>query len=105
VHAGGSGHNGGEKRNVLVVSVLLPTAVNFALRSEPQGGVKVLGMMMIDSKPFRSVLCKVQCFIKVAFRLCVLIAAVPITKLFAWGGGGTREDMCYERLRAEAFRV
>jgi hypothetical protein len=44
VHAGGSGHNGGEKRNVLVVSVLLPIAVNFALRSEPQGGVKVLGM-------------------------------------------------------------
>jgi hypothetical protein len=44
VHAGGSGHNGGEKRNVLVVSVLLPIAVNFAQRSEPQGGVKVLGM-------------------------------------------------------------
>ncbi len=34
---------------------------------------------------------------------CVLITAVPITKLFAWGGGGgTMEDMCYERLRAEA---
>jgi hypothetical protein len=27
----------------------------------------------------------------------------PITKLFAGGGGGWRgEDMCYERLRAEA---
>ncbi len=37
-------------------------------------------------------------------RLCVFITAVPITKLFAGGGGeGWRgEDMCYERLRAEA---
>jgi hypothetical protein len=34
---------------------------------------------------------------------CVFITAVPITKLFAWGGGGgTMEDMCYESLRAEA---
>ena len=31
---------------------------------------------------------------------CVFIAAVPITKLFARGGG--MEDMCYERLRTEA---
>jgi hypothetical protein len=31
-------------------------------------------------------------------RECVFITAVPITKLFAWGGGGeTMEDMCYER--------
>ena len=44
MHAGGGAENGGEKRNVLVVSVLLPIAVNFALRSESQGGVKVLGM-------------------------------------------------------------
>jgi hypothetical protein len=44
VHAGGSGHNGGEKRNVLLVSVVLPIAIHFALRSKPQGGVKVLGM-------------------------------------------------------------
>ena len=29
------------------------------------------------------------------------ITAGPITKLFAWGGGGV-EDMCYERRRAEA---
>jgi hypothetical protein len=33
--------------------------------------------------------------------VCVSITAVPITKLFAWGGE-TMEDMCYERLRAEA---
>ena len=33
VHAGGCGHNGGEKRNVLIVSVMLPMAVKFALRS------------------------------------------------------------------------
>ena len=31
---------------------------------------------------------------------CVFITAVPITKLFARGGGGM-EDMCYERLRAK----
>ena len=34
-------------------------------------------------------------------RVCVFITAVPITKLFAGGGGGL-EDMCYERRRAEA---
>ncbi len=33
--------------------------------------------------------------------VCVFITTVPITKLFARGGGGM-EDMCYERLRAEA---
>ena len=33
--------------------------------------------------------------------VCVFITAVPSTKLFARGGGGM-EDMCYERLRAEA---
>jgi hypothetical protein len=31
-----SGHNGGEEKNVLVVSVFLPIAVNFALRSHSQ---------------------------------------------------------------------
>ena len=44
VHAGGCGHNGGEKRNVLIVSVLLPVTVNFPLRSETLGGIEVLGM-------------------------------------------------------------
>ena len=34
--------------------------------------------------------------------MCVFITAVPITKLFARVGGGGMEDMCYERLRAEA---
>ncbi len=36
--------------------------------------------------------------------LCVFITAVPIKKLSAggWGGRGRVEDMCYERLRAEA---
>ena len=32
--------------------------------------------------------------------LCVFITAVPNTKLLACVGGGTMEDMCYERLRA-----
>jgi hypothetical protein len=34
--------------------------------------------------------------------VCVFITAVPITKLFARGGGWRVEDMCYELLRAEA---
>ena len=37
---------------------------------------------------------------------CVFISAVPITKLFAWGGGGeqwTMEDMGYERLRGRGL--
>ena len=38
----------------------------------------------------------------VYYCVCVFITAVPITKLFAWGGGGTIEDLCYERLRVEA---
>jgi hypothetical protein len=33
--------------------------------------------------------------------LCVFVTAVPNTKVFVRGGGGM-EDMCYERLRAEA---
>ena len=36
-------------------------------------------------------------------RVCVFITAVPITKLFAREAGGEMEDMCYERLRAEAY--
>ena len=35
----------------------------------------------------------------------MFIASVPSTKLFTWGGGETMEDMCYERLRAEACVV
>jgi hypothetical protein len=38
----------------------------------------------------------------ISWSKCVFITAVPMTKLFAWGGGETMEDMCYERLRAEA---
>jgi hypothetical protein len=34
--------------------------------------------------------------------VCVFITAGPSTKMFAWGGGGIWEDMCYERRRAEA---
>ena len=42
VHTGGSGHDGGEKRNVLAVSVLLHISIDLALRSETQGQVDVL---------------------------------------------------------------
>jgi hypothetical protein len=42
VHAGGGADNGGEKRNVLVVSVLLAKAVHLALRCYVQRRVDVL---------------------------------------------------------------
>ena len=44
VHAVGCAHDSGEKRNVLIVSVLLPIAVNFTLRSKTQRCIEVLGM-------------------------------------------------------------
>jgi len=48
----------------------------------------------------------VPCFLEVHIGhrhrcVCVFITAVPITKLFARGVGEV-EDMCSERLRAEA---
>ena len=43
VHAGGCALVGGETRNVLIVSVLLPIAVNFALCSKTQRRIEVLG--------------------------------------------------------------
>jgi hypothetical protein len=43
-HAGGCARNGGEKRNVLIVSVLLPIAIDLALRSNVQRRVDVLRM-------------------------------------------------------------
>jgi hypothetical protein len=36
VHAGGGADNGGEKRNVLIVSVLLHEAIDLALRCKAQ---------------------------------------------------------------------
>ena len=42
VHAGGCARNGGEKRNVLIVSVLLPRAIDLALRSNMERRVDVL---------------------------------------------------------------
>jgi hypothetical protein len=36
--------NGAEKRRVLIVSVLLSVALNFALRSKTQRRIEVLGM-------------------------------------------------------------
>ena len=36
VHAGGGADNGGEKRNVLIVSVLLPMIIDLAHRSKKQ---------------------------------------------------------------------
>jgi len=42
VHAGGSAQNGGGKRNVLIVSLLLPIAIDLALRSNMQRRIDVL---------------------------------------------------------------
>ena len=42
VHAGGSAQNGGEKRNVLIVSVLLPITIDLALGSNMQRRLDVL---------------------------------------------------------------
>ena len=44
---------------------------------------------------------KLQGVFITAVPVCVLITAVPITKLFAWRKGIV-EDMCNERRRAEA---
>ena len=46
MHAGGCAHDGGEKKNVLIVSVSLPIAVNFTLRSKTQRRIEVLGMRL-----------------------------------------------------------
>ncbi len=47
--------------------------------------------------PSKRGVCGSQVFASVC-KLCVFITAVPISKLFARGGGGM-EDMWYERLR------
>jgi hypothetical protein len=44
VHARGGADNGGEKRNVLIVSGLLPILIDLAQRSETQRGIEVLRM-------------------------------------------------------------
>ena len=42
MHAGGGTYNRGEKRNVLIVSVLLLIGSNLTLRSNMQGSINVL---------------------------------------------------------------
>jgi hypothetical protein len=44
VHAGECAHDVGEKRNVLIVSVLLPIGVNFVQRIKMQRRIEVVGM-------------------------------------------------------------
>jgi hypothetical protein len=44
VPAGGGADNGGEKRNVLIVSLLLPIIIDLALRSKRQRRIEVLRM-------------------------------------------------------------
>jgi len=44
MHAGGCAHDIGEKRNVLIVSVLLPIGVELTLRNNTHWTVKVLRM-------------------------------------------------------------
>ena len=40
----GCAHDSGEKRNVLIVSVLLPIGVDLTLRSNTQRAIEVLGV-------------------------------------------------------------
>jgi hypothetical protein len=47
LHAGGGAENGWEKRNVLIVSVLLPIAIDLALRSNMQRRVDVLRVRQV----------------------------------------------------------
>ena len=42
MHAGGGTYNRGEKRNVLIVSVLLLIGSNLTLRSNMQGSIEVM---------------------------------------------------------------
>jgi hypothetical protein len=42
VHAGGGTENGGEKRNILIVSVLFPIIIDLVLRSKTQRRIEVL---------------------------------------------------------------
>ena len=44
MHAGGGAEDGGEKRNVLIISVLVPIAIDLALRSKTQRRIEVLGV-------------------------------------------------------------
>ena len=79
MHACACADNGREKRYVLIVSVLLPIAVNFALRSNTQRRIEVLGSMA-----------------------CVCLFLQDLVQSCLRGEGGILEDMCYERRRAEA---
>ena len=45
--------------------------------------------------------CSLPCPLQCSLGVCVFITAGPITKLFAWGGGGHWRT-CATRLRAEA---
>ena len=44
MHAGVSGDDGGQKRNVLIVSALLRIAIDLALRSKTHRRVEILGV-------------------------------------------------------------
>jgi hypothetical protein len=47
VHAGAGADNGGEKKNVLIASVLLPIAIDLALRCNMQRRVNVLWVCQV----------------------------------------------------------
>ena len=49
VLAGGVADNGGKKRNVLIVSVLLPIIIDLALRSKTQRRIDVLQMPLLSA--------------------------------------------------------
>jgi hypothetical protein len=60
-------------------------------------------MMIFYSMPATGgIPCDMDLALRESSVVCVFITAGPSTKLFACGGVGIWEDMCYERRRAEA---
>ena len=99
MHAGGGTNYRGEKRNVLIVSVLLLIGGNLYAAQQyasahplanPEGATGTRSAAL--ARGWTTQTCH---------GVCVFITAGPITKLFA-GGRRRVEDMCYERRRAEA---
>ena len=72
MHAGGGTNDRGEKRNVLIVDVLLLIGSNLSLRSNTQRRVQIL---RVRQAPV------LLCVVGPIKRVCVFITAVPVIKL------------------------
>ena len=80
VHAGGGAENGGEKRNVLIVSVLLPIATDLALRSNMQRRVHVLWACQVGPSTETNQSCALLVALLSCARACVV--GVKIHRVF-----------------------